>query len=291
MRPILLPLVERASRHALERRSGFTTAMKQTPLGRVHVYDAPGLGSLPRWSFFTASRHRDVVRARARAPPPAGEARRRLRLPGARLQRRAAVDAHPEALFETTASVIEELLGEEPSIRRRQLARRRRRARLRREASGQGARPRAALAGRRSVLRGGVDRSHGRLRGRFAKGRARAAFAIQHRPPFVARLLAHDIVAHVQPRAVRDLVEHTTRAHVVVAEDVGRLTMPILFSWGRSEKLFPASHLSWWRKHLPAHALVEEPALLGHCPHLDSPSRVADRIVSFAERLDGASST
>jgi pimeloyl-ACP methyl ester carboxylesterase len=57
--------------------------------------------------------------------------------------------------------------------------------------------------------------------------------------------------------------------------------MPILFWWGRSERLLPGSHLAWWKEHLPAHAVFERPEGVGHCPQLDAPARLADRIASF----------
>src|SRR4051812_1456465 len=46
MQPILLPLIEHGVRNALKR-TGFTTRMISTALGRVHAYEAPGSGTLP----------------------------------------------------------------------------------------------------------------------------------------------------------------------------------------------------------------------------------------------------
>jgi pimeloyl-ACP methyl ester carboxylesterase len=59
--------------------------------------------------------------------------------------------------------------------------------------------------------------------------------------------------------------------------------MPILFLWGRSEKLLPPSALRYFRDHLPAHAIVEEPHGFGHTPQLEEPARLAARILAFVK--------
>ena len=60
------------------------------------------------------------------------------------------------------------------------------------------------------------------------------------------------------------------------------LAMPILLLWGQSERLLPKSSLAYLRRHLPGHAIIEEPAGFGHCPHIDDPARLAARLVAFA---------
>jgi pimeloyl-ACP methyl ester carboxylesterase len=57
--------------------------------------------------------------------------------------------------------------------------------------------------------------------------------------------------------------------------------MPVLLLWGQSERLMPSGALAYFRRHLPANTLVEEPPGFGHCPHFDDPSRLAARIVEF----------
>jgi pimeloyl-ACP methyl ester carboxylesterase len=111
---------------------------------------------------------------------------------------------------------------------------------------------------------------------------------VHHRAPFLARLVAHEIPSTRRP-AVAELLASISTATVddsVIATAVGTLAMPTLLWWGRSERLLPASHLAWWRSHLPPHAVIEEPHGIGHCPHLDDPTRLASRITSFATELD-----
>ena len=62
--------------------------------------------------------------------------------------------------------------------------------------------------------------------------------------------------------------------------------MPLLFLWGRSEKLLPASALRYFRAHLPAHAVIEEPVGFGHTPQLEVPGRLAERVLAFLGKLE-----
>ena len=47
----------------------------------------------------------------------------------------------------------------------------------------------------------------------------------------------------------------------------------------------PATALAYFRANLPAHAVVEEPHGVGHCPHFDDPAAFAARIVAFARSV------
>lgn len=109
---------------------------------------------------------------------------------------------------------------------------------------------------------------------------------LYHRPPWFLALLAREF-PHVLARpAVREILESATQAHAPSPEDLGRLAMPLLFVWGRSEKLLPASALRYFRAHLPAHAVIEEPAGFGHTPQLEVPARLAERVVAFLKNVD-----
>jgi pimeloyl-ACP methyl ester carboxylesterase len=58
--------------------------------------------------------------------------------------------------------------------------------------------------------------------------------------------------------------------------------MPVLLVWGRSERLLPDSHLDYYAKNLPRRTVVERPYGFGHCPHVNAPGPMVERIVSFA---------
>lgn len=85
---------------------------------------------------------------------------------------------------------------------------------------------------------------------------------------------------------VRELVDGISHEHTLDPQELRRLEMPILLTWGRSERLLPASHLEFYRNHLPDHAVVEEPHGVGHVPYLEDAAAVAHRMRRFwAERL------
>jgi len=71
--------------------------------------------------------------------------------------------------------------------------------------------------------------------------------------------------------------------HLFTAEQVGSLAMPVHLLWGRSDRLMPPSSLEFYRKSLPRHAIIEEPYGIGHCPHLDDPGSLADKLTQFAQ--------
>lgn len=105
---------------------------------------------------------------------------------------------------------------------------------------------------------------------------------IYHRPPWFLALVAHEFPELLNRRAVREILDSSTPEHAALPEDLAALAMPILLLWGRSERLLPAEALAYFRDHLPAHAVIEEPVGFGHSPQLEHPFRLADRILEFA---------
>lgn len=108
---------------------------------------------------------------------------------------------------------------------------------------------------------------------------------LYHRPPWFLGLLARDLPALLKKPAVREILASATQAHAPTPAELGSLAMPILFLWGRSEKLLPASALAYFRAHLPAHAVVEEPEGYGHTPQLEVPARLAERLLGFIREV------
>jgi pimeloyl-ACP methyl ester carboxylesterase len=103
-----------------------------------------------------------------------------------------------------------------------------------------------------------------------------------HRSPWYLSALAPGVRDVMMGAAVRDVVNLATLDDLPAAHDLPTLAMPILLLWGQSERLLPVSSLAYFRRHLPAHAVIEEPAGFGHCPHFDDPARLATRLIAFA---------
>jgi pimeloyl-ACP methyl ester carboxylesterase len=110
---------------------------------------------------------------------------------------------------------------------------------------------------------------------------------LYHRTPWIVSLAAPALRDLMRRSAIRDVLSSATPEDLPGEEALRALTMPVLLLWGQSERLLPPSALAYLRRHLPRHAVIEEPAGFGHCPHLDDPRRLASRLLAFA-RLAGA---
>lgn len=287
MRPVLIPLIERAGRAALRSR-GVMPRFVNTALGRVHVFDGPGQGSLPPVVLlhgigssaapFTPLIARLLPHVRRVVAPD---------FPGHGWSPEARATVTPEALFEALAQALDALLDEPAIVVGNSLggavALHYAIARPDRVAgllllSPAGARSspdewRSLVAsfdlGSRKDARGFLDR-------------------LYHRVPLVARVVAHELGAAMGRRAVREILATATAESAHEPAALGRLAMPVVLVWGRSERLLPDSHLAYYRQHLPAHAIIERPERLGHVPQGESPRWVADRILQLGRALAAA---
>jgi pimeloyl-ACP methyl ester carboxylesterase len=281
--PIFLPLLEHGTRRAL-RRNGVGSRHHATRVGRVHVYDAPGTGTAPTIVLMhgisaTAASFAPVI-ARLR-----GHARRVIAVdfPGHGFSDPSTTTLTPDLLVDAVGDVLTSLTSEPHVLVGNSLGG----AVATHLAIRHPERTRALVllspAGAASS-----DSEWNALRAAFRLTSRRDALAfiarVQDNPPWLAQLVAHELVARTRRPAVRDLLDTTTPEHWIQRGELATLRMPILLWWGRSERLLPASHLAWWQANLPHHAIVEQPDGIGHCPHLDAPSRVADRIAAFVPR-------
>jgi pimeloyl-ACP methyl ester carboxylesterase len=111
---------------------------------------------------------------------------------------------------------------------------------------------------------------------------------LYHRPRWFVPWMAGGVQATFERPAIRELLASARPDDLASPEQVSSLEAPTLLLWGRSERLLPASNLDWFRRHLPAHAIIEEPHGFGHCAHLDDPRALARRIVAFARESPAA---
>ncbi len=105
---------------------------------------------------------------------------------------------------------------------------------------------------------------------------------IYHRPRFVVRALAHEFPTLLARPAVKEILTTATNEHAVTPEQLASLRMPVLFIWGRSERLLPHAAFEYFVAHLPPHAVVERPEGVGHVPQIDAPERMTARLLAFA---------
>jgi pimeloyl-ACP methyl ester carboxylesterase len=84
---------------------------------------------------------------------------------------------------------------------------------------------------------------------------------------------------------LRGLLAAAGDERFLAPHEVRELKMPIHLIWGAADKILPSRHLSFFREHLPPHALVETPLHFGHTPFLHRADELAVRVVRFARRL------
>ncbi len=280
----VLPVFERAARFALHRR-GFQSRTVHTRVARLHAYDARGQGSLPTVV---------VLHGIGSAATTFGPMLARLRLHARRV---VAVDlpGHgfsaapddcltPGVLFASVAEALDHLVPEPMVLVGNSLG--------------------GALA-----LRYAMEQSHRVLAlTLLSPAGARVSLAeweellcafkidspaearrllgrLYHKTPWYMPAIAPDFCDVMKRRAIRDVLETVTLDDLPPPERLCELTMPVLLWWGQSERVMPSSSLEYFRRHLPGHAVVEQPAGFGHCPHFDNPQRVAARVIEFAREV------
>jgi pimeloyl-ACP methyl ester carboxylesterase len=108
---------------------------------------------------------------------------------------------------------------------------------------------------------------------------------LYHKPPWFRAIVERVVRSRFAQPAVRELLSVATPADLLTADEVRALATPTLFMWGRGDRLQPPEQLEFFRKHLPAAVTVEEPEGHGHCPFMERPREVADRIIGFARSV------
>ena len=105
------------------------------------------------------------------------------------------------------------------------------------------------------------------------------------RPGRLRHLLALNVRRRFGREALQSLLSEVAASELLDPADLARLEMPLMFVWGKRERILHAQDLGFFRQHLPAHAHVEEPESFGHCPFLEEPGALAALMVRFAGRL------
>ncbi len=280
----LVPWVERLGRAALLR-AGHRARHLESPAGPMHLYDARGRGALPTTvmlhgigstatSFSPLLRH---LRNRTRRVVA-------LEYPGHGFSGAPSQRLTPDVLFESVTHVLDEVLEEPAVLFGNSLGG----AVALHYAIARPARVRALILVSPAGARLTDDEMRQLVESFSMSSRAdalRFLARIYHRVPRWWPLLAHELLEVLGKPVVRDLLETATVDHAPSAEQLRALPMPILFLWGRSERLFPETALEYFRANLPGHALIEHPEGCGHSPHLEKPGLLIERIDRFLREL------
>jgi pimeloyl-ACP methyl ester carboxylesterase len=108
-------------------------------------------------------------------------------------------------------------------------------------------------------------------------------FALDGGP--MRHLLAWGVRRKFGHPAMRALIDSLAPGDLLAPGELDGLAAPVLFVWGRCERVLPAEHREYFLEHLPEGTLVEEPPRFGHGPYLSHPEAAAVQILDFARAL------
>ncbi len=105
-----------------------------------------------------------------------------------------------------------------------------------------------------------------------------------HRPHRFRHLLAWGVRHQFRRPGVAQLLCGLSSTDLLKPEELERLTMPTLVLWGERDRVLRPAHREFFEMHLPEGAVVERLATYGHVPHMDDPKGLAARIVAHIRR-------
>jgi pimeloyl-ACP methyl ester carboxylesterase len=128
-----------------------------------------------------------------------------------------------------------------------------------------------------------------RLADRFRLDDHRAALAFVD-DLFVDRPALRPLMALALRRSfargpMRSLLSALQPRDLVQPEALAGLRPPTLLVWGPEERILPAHHLDFWRRHLPPSARIELPAGFGHSAHYERSAALASLCLDFFRRV------
>ena len=101
---------------------------------------------------------------------------------------------------------------------------------------------------------------------------------------WTSHLFAPGLRARLSDPLLHDWLSAVTPEEFLSAEELGALDVPVLLLWGTEERLLPPSVLDFYVKALPQ-VTLETPEGWGHSPMLTDPTGVRRRILDFARGL------
>ncbi|MEO5969067.1 MAG: alpha/beta hydrolase [Bdellovibrionia bacterium] len=104
---------------------------------------------------------------------------------------------------------------------------------------------------------------------------------IYHAPPFYSPAIGYSIWKTFNQKAIRNLIETAQVDDFFLKKPFSENFPQTLVIWGKSEKVFHKRHLDWIRTHLPKTHVIDESEGVGHCPQIDAPEWLFNRIKKF----------
>jgi pimeloyl-ACP methyl ester carboxylesterase len=104
---------------------------------------------------------------------------------------------------------------------------------------------------------------------------------LYHVPPWHLPVSAAFIGALLNRPPVREFFMAASSKDFLEPVTLQGIAGPLLFIWGKGERLLPTSHRDFFVEHLPKHTVFEFPERYGHVPQVEHPRDLAERIVRF----------
>lgn len=104
-------------------------------------------------------------------------------------------------------------------------------------------------------------------------------------PTLLRHPVAHELRKRFAHPDLKRLIGEISPELMLKPEDVNGLQTPVLFVWGREERILPRAHYRFWAQHLPQHAFIEEFADFGHIGFMEQPDALTRRVLEFAQHV------
>jgi pimeloyl-ACP methyl ester carboxylesterase len=84
---------------------------------------------------------------------------------------------------------------------------------------------------------------------------------------------------------IATLLQSLSPEHLLAAEHLAALRVPVVLIWGRGDRVLPDAHREFFVRHLPRGTRVLEPAHVGHSPYLEDPALVIREVRALLSTL------
>jgi pimeloyl-ACP methyl ester carboxylesterase len=106
------------------------------------------------------------------------------------------------------------------------------------------------------------------------------------RPPRLRHLFAWGARRGLRLRHMQQLLASVGESHLLSEEELSTLKVPTLLLWGEHDRILPRSNLDFFRRALPSRARIEVHTGVGHTPFLEGAHSTAERTLAFLEQVE-----
>jgi pimeloyl-ACP methyl ester carboxylesterase len=109
-----------------------------------------------------------------------------------------------------------------------------------------------------------------------------------HRPHPMRHVLAWGVRQQFGRTGIEDLMRSVRPQTLLRPEELQGLAMPVFVYWGEADRVLWPEHRKFFELNLPPHAELHRIEEYGHVPHMSHPDCLAVRVIEVARRVDRA---